>query len=217
MVITKHKTSAPTREDGRETRAAIIEWAGTLFAKKGYANTTSKEICQAAGVNLAAVNYHFGSRDGLYIAVLEEVHDYLLNIDILTELSSRPWPPDKKLKVFLDFYIEAAFEKNDWHVRVWIRELLNPSPFIGDILSRKGLPKFFIIQDLFREALGFDGADIRSYSAFLSLTAPFILTFIAQDSPVLSCLPVRYPREQFISALKDNFLRTVEALNQNHQ
>ena len=57
------------RMDGRETEEKIIECAGQLIAEKGFASVTSKEICRAAGVNLAAVNYHFGSRDGLYLAV----------------------------------------------------------------------------------------------------------------------------------------------------
>ena len=44
------------RMDGRETEEKIIECAGQLIAEKGFASVTSKEICRAAGVNLAAVN-----------------------------------------------------------------------------------------------------------------------------------------------------------------
>ena len=71
--------------DGRETGEKIIECAGQLIAEKGFASVTSKEICRAAGVNLAAVNYHFGSRDGLYLAVLENVQQYLISIHTLTD------------------------------------------------------------------------------------------------------------------------------------
>ena len=66
------------RMDGRKTGEKIVECAGQLIAEKGFASVTSKEICRAAGVNLAAVNYHFGSRDGLYLAVLENVQQYLV-------------------------------------------------------------------------------------------------------------------------------------------
>lgn len=78
-----------SREDGRETKARIIEAAGPLFAQHGYDGTTSKKICQKAGVNMAAVNYHFGSRYGLYVAVLEEVQDYLVNVDVLKNWRSK--------------------------------------------------------------------------------------------------------------------------------
>ena len=66
------------REDGNATRQKIIEVAGTLFAEKGYAETSSKEITERAGTNIAAVNYHFGSREKLYIAVLDEASGNLL-------------------------------------------------------------------------------------------------------------------------------------------
>ena len=61
-----------TREDGEETKARLIECAGRLIADQGFDRTTSKDICRLAGTNLAAVNYHFGSREGLYKAVLLE-------------------------------------------------------------------------------------------------------------------------------------------------
>ena len=58
------------RGDGDLTRARILESAGQLAAECGYANMTSKQVCERAHVNMAAVNYHFGSREGLYAAVL---------------------------------------------------------------------------------------------------------------------------------------------------
>lgn len=207
-----HNTNTSTREDGRETRAAIIEWAGRILARKGYAKTTSKEICQAAGVNQAAVNYHFGNRDGLYIAVLEEVHNYLLNIDMLTTLNHSALLPRQKLEIILDTFIELGFQKNDWHVRVWINELLQPSPFIGQIISRKGWPKFYILRDILCAVLGHDKDNIQTYSAYMSLIAPFFLLFISQNSPVIEYLPVSCPRDEFIEQLKENALLLLDTL-----
>lgn len=201
-----------SREDGRETKARIIEAAGPLFAQHGYDGTTSKEICQKAGVNMAAVNYHFGSRDGLYVAVLEEVQDYLVNVDVLKKLAQQEGSPRQKLERFVDYFIEDAFRRNDWHVRVWIQELLHPSPYIQNIISQKGLPKFYISSGVLQQALGYDTADIRFYSAYLSLIAPFTLAFLAQNSPVIEALPVHYPKEEFIQHLKENFFKVLDAL-----
>jgi TetR/AcrR family transcriptional regulator, regulator of cefoperazone and chloramphenicol sensitivity len=58
------------RADGEATRAKILESAGRLFAAQGYAEATSKEIAADADVDLASINYHFGSRSGLYLTVL---------------------------------------------------------------------------------------------------------------------------------------------------
>lgn len=203
---------AVSREDGKETKERIIQAAGPLFAQHGYDGTTSKAICQQAGVNMAAVNYHFGSRDGLYIAILEEVQDYLLNVDVLKNLAQQEGTPRQKLELFVDYFIDDAFFKNDWHVRVWMRELLHPSPHIQKIITDKSLPKFYVAAEVVSKALGYHKADIVFYSAYISLLSPFIMSFLAQNSPVLEALPVHYPKEQFVAHLKENFFKTLDAL-----
>ena len=53
------------------TKERILEMAETLFADKGFAATSLRDITHKAGVNIAAVNYHFGTKDALLGAVLE--------------------------------------------------------------------------------------------------------------------------------------------------
>ena len=53
------------------TRDRLIEVAAEMFADRGLEKTTVREICAAAGANVAAVNYHFGGKDGLYHAVIQ--------------------------------------------------------------------------------------------------------------------------------------------------
>jgi len=47
----------------------ILDTAEVLFAQKGFAETSLRAITSKAGVNLAAVNYHFGSKEALIQAV----------------------------------------------------------------------------------------------------------------------------------------------------
>jgi len=54
------------------TRIRLLEAAAGLFAVQGFHGTTVREIAARAGVNLAASNYHFGSKRALYLAVLRE-------------------------------------------------------------------------------------------------------------------------------------------------
>ena len=53
-----------------DARSRLIEAAMELFAEKGYEGTSVRDLAMAAGVNVAAVSYHFGSKDALYTETL---------------------------------------------------------------------------------------------------------------------------------------------------
>lgn len=57
------------RADGKDTKEVILDAAERLFAERSYGSVSLRELTAAAGVNLAAVNYHFGSKDALLLAV----------------------------------------------------------------------------------------------------------------------------------------------------
>ena len=56
------------------TRERIVRAATPLFAEKGLSGVTVREICRAARVNVALVNYHFRSKEGLYRECVERVY-----------------------------------------------------------------------------------------------------------------------------------------------
>ncbi len=55
------------RIDGQETRENLLKAAAEVFARKGFRNATMAEICERAGANTAAANYHFGGKETLYV------------------------------------------------------------------------------------------------------------------------------------------------------
>jgi TetR/AcrR family transcriptional regulator, regulator of cefoperazone and chloramphenicol sensitivity len=56
---------------GRQTRERLLQVATETFAQKGFQAATTREICELANSNMAAIHYHFGDKSGLYKAVLQ--------------------------------------------------------------------------------------------------------------------------------------------------
>lgn len=60
------------RSDGIEARNRLLASALALFAEQGFAKTSTREIAQAAQVNVASISYYFGDKEGLYRAVFND-------------------------------------------------------------------------------------------------------------------------------------------------
>jgi AcrR family transcriptional regulator len=58
---------------GEDTRRRILETALDLFAAQGYEGASTRQIADGAGVNLPAIQYYFGNKEGLYRAVIEDI------------------------------------------------------------------------------------------------------------------------------------------------
>ena len=76
----------------RTTKERILDAAESLFANSGFQATSMRDITGEAGVNLASINYHFGSKEALLTALVER-HFAPVNrrrIELLDELEARP-------------------------------------------------------------------------------------------------------------------------------
>ncbi len=208
------KTKDPSlakRSDGQETRDRIITCAGKLFAQNGYYKTTGKSICEAAGVNLAAINYHFGSFDALYIEVLEEAHNHLSKLETFKELEVSSLPPRQKIEGLLDIMLIAS-SKQDWYAQLWTREFLSPSPAFQVIVNKNILPKFFIVVSLFSEYLEYSADDPRLYAAMISLLSPLGFVDIGRHHPAARQFPMQLPAAKLKELLRQNILLTMDSL-----
>lgn len=200
------------RVDGRDTSEKIIDCAGRLIAEKGFAAVTSKEICTSSGVNTAAVNYHFGSRDGLYLAVLENVQQYLISIHTLTDLYESNLTPRQKIEKCIDFLAGNAFYKNDWQISVWVREVMNPSPVLEKIFQKEALPKISVIVKIFSEYTGYTPGDPKLYSGLITLFAPFVMCLLGRHYAARKEMPVHIPIEIMAENIKQLALANLENL-----
>lgn len=169
-----------SREDGEATRRQILGTAVRLFAEHGYTDTTSKMICREAGVNIAAVNYYFGSRDDLYRAVLNEVHEHIVNEREMAVITSADLPVETKLERVLDAYIDTVFDGQSWYARIWAHELISPSPLGGLAFLAGTLSKERSIGALLSELTGIPRDDPALQSCIITVMAPYLLMLCVQ-------------------------------------
>lgn len=87
---------------GEETRQALLTAARRTFAQRGFDGASVRHITREAGANLGAVTYHFGSKRGLYAAVLVEGLTPL--VDRVGQTASSPGTALERLDAVVDVY-----------------------------------------------------------------------------------------------------------------
>lgn len=180
-----------TRADGGQTHARILEAAGGLFAAQGFGDVTSKQIAAAAEVDLASINYHFGSRQGLYQAALAEAHRRLIKLDQLQAIHSAKKPARKKLAMFIDMMVGAAFGDQGWSAQLLSREMLSPTSNSRQLLDEEIKPKLGLVQAILGEITGIAPGTPAAARCMISVGAPCLMLIVAgtrAPDPVRSLL-----------------------------
>lgn len=94
----------------KTTKERLVEAASRIFAEKGFREATVAEICEAAGANIAAVNYHFGDKSNLYREVWnflsKAAHQQFPVPESHEEIGAEAW-----LRLFLQTRIESIMAK----------------------------------------------------------------------------------------------------------
>ena len=130
----------------KDARTRLVEAALPLFATKGFAAVTFKEISEASGVNSALINYYFKSKEGLYEAVVEEQFQKFQTLFLEPDWFEVE-PVDRISQFLINF--TRLHRKNPYIRRLLTSELNHPSPFVEKFVQ-KYLRKFsdFIIQTI---------------------------------------------------------------------
>jgi AcrR family transcriptional regulator len=89
-------------DHSRATRTKLIEVGSLLFAERGFDGVSVREIVAAAGVNLGAITYHFGGKDGLFAAVVARRIEPMLSMG--REVAARQAGPIDKLRLIMERY-----------------------------------------------------------------------------------------------------------------
>lgn len=144
MVLAESAASAQSGTD--EPRSRILMAAGKEFAERGFEAATVREICLAAGVNVAAVNYYFGDKQRLYIESVKHAHQARVRQVPLPE-----WPPGTPPARMLQDYVATMLERmlglgqSPWQMRLMMREVLQPTAACRELAEDYMRPQFAVL------------------------------------------------------------------------
>jgi len=123
-------------------RQRIVEAAGIVFSEHGYEGATVRMITERAGVNVAAINYYFRDKAGLYEHVVSACH-----CSSQEAADACPWPQsapaDARLRFFIERMVRRALnpERPLWHRLVMAREMIAPTPALDRMVSENIRPE----------------------------------------------------------------------------
>lgn len=137
------------------TRDKLLEVAGRIFADRGFRSATIREICDAAGANVAAVNYHFGDKLGLYTEVVQQ-SARAAELEAVRNALNLQAPPEEILRAVIRARMHSIFrgDRPDWHFRILAHEMTQPTPAIRSLVDRFGRPLFERLMNLIGGMLG---------------------------------------------------------------
>jgi AcrR family transcriptional regulator len=147
---------ATNTHDSQETRQRLLDAAGEIFAEHGFRHTTVREICDRAAANVAAVNYHFRDKEGLYSEVLRYAHRCLVVQPQRDMTQYGSAPADQRLRVFVHLMMHQLFEagKPAWHGKLVAREMIDPTAALDRLVQEEIRPKSQFLQSVVREIIG---------------------------------------------------------------
>ncbi len=126
-------STAPTpKAEADDVRDRLLKAAGKEFAAKGFEPASVRAMCSAAGANVAAVKYYFGSKEGLYAAVWEAAVERTVSHKCMPEFDTRGGDnlsdPEAALQAFVL-----------WFVDLMLYQDVRATPSMGHLLSHEML------------------------------------------------------------------------------
>ncbi|KAF5068831.1 putative HTH-type transcriptional regulator YttP [anaerobic digester metagenome] len=174
------------------TEQKIAAAARKIFTQKGYAATKIRDIAEEAGINLALLNYYFGSKKNLFKQVLEEKFEALFGL-MIPVLSDRNISLNEKIRLLVKNYTKLLTENEELPIFV-LNELRNNGNIFNLVLQQART----LSQPTIDEQLQHDGFAISTPDFIMNIVSLTIFPFIAKPLFITSGMVKEEDFLQFI-------------------
>ena len=129
-----------------DVRTRILNAAGPIFAEKGFQPATVREICDAAQVNVASINYYFGDKGQLYIETVKRARQLKAARVPLPSLETSI-SPEACLRDYIKALLTRMIGAQDapWQSRLMLREILQPTKACQEMVEEYFRPDFNLL------------------------------------------------------------------------
>jgi len=161
--------------EDRETRARLLHAAARLFAERGFARVTVRDICKKARANVAAVNYHFGGKDGLYRAVMRHAMETMQATTAAASEAGRGLPAAERIRAYVSVFADRLLgvHHETWIHQLMLREMSDPTPALAMVAEEVLKPRMAYLSGAIAELLHCAPDDPRVLRCALSVTCQF--------------------------------------------
>ncbi|HPU51769.1 MAG TPA: CerR family C-terminal domain-containing protein [Burkholderiaceae bacterium] len=172
--------AAPSGRSDGDARGRLLAAGLRLFAERGFKATSVRDLANEAGVNVAAISYHFGDKAALY-RELFRARAGLPVADDPTDLPVRPL--DQALRNFYRDFLEPLKRDHETAlmIKLHYRELFEPTGAWQQVVEQQLRPRFSELTRLLLRELGLGRVDRDVHRAAVAMIGMAVHLFTCQD------------------------------------
>ena len=172
------------------TTRRLLEAAGEVFAEQGFHRATVRQITERAGVNVAAINYHFRDKAELYAAVIRQCH--CAAVELGGPCSFEVGTPSVRLRAFIDWFLRRLLHplRPKWHGVLMAREMTEPTGALAGMIEEATRPQAETLRKILND-LGAGGLN-EERMTMLGLSIVGQCLFYVHHRPLIEALAPQF-------------------------
>ncbi len=199
------------REEPMSTKARILAAAEEVFAAKGFAGASTREIAEKAGVNISSLHYHWESKETLYFAVFQDVYDRIVQVIRLALENVRP---TKQRRNTIEIVMGTLFDFFADHPNIpqlLVRRLVENDEGHTDIEKRVLVPAWNVFAQWTRNYGALHRNELHA-NLFMLTMESVVLFFLLDSAHVKTLLGGSVRAPELRAKVRDYIIRLVPTM-----